>query len=237
MFVPIPNAPASKPVARSASSSCVLLSVAASGQPLGALLYPGELRAEQWIGDIQPAHGAHPGLAVAHGDALVDGRLAVARRVPAIHGQRPELRSNAVVTPSCACSWLLSSSCPWAWTSMKPGATTRPRTSMTCVPRNASVESAAIRPAVMPTLRTPSAPDSGSMTRPPESTRSKVPAGDCALAGDNASSAMADSRSGAPRRCRSCSRRRLTDLRPIKRPSPRALAGCPRSSAHLPGAS
>src|SRR5258708_3965902 len=55
---------------------------------------------------------------------------------------------------------------------MNPGATTRPLASITSRPRNGAVEMAAIRFPVTPTLRMASRFVSGSITRPPDSTRS-----------------------------------------------------------------
>src|SRR5262245_18981625 len=57
---------------------------------------------------------------------------------------------------------------------MKPAATIRPRAEMTRVPERASDEIAAIRPLVMPMLRTASRLVSGSTTRPPSMTTSYV---------------------------------------------------------------
>src|SRR5262249_20642007 len=69
------------------------------------------------------------------------------------------------------------SSWPWACRSMKPGATTRPRTSSTRLPLSGFSDTAAILPSLMPTWRTASRPDSGSMTRPLARTRSSSPPG------------------------------------------------------------
>src|SRR5215204_568775 len=55
---------------------------------------------------------------------------------------------------------------------MKPGATTWFAASMTRVPASGVFDTAAMRPPVIPTCRTASSPDSGSMTRPLATTRS-----------------------------------------------------------------
>src|SRR5437016_10124601 len=49
---------------------------------------------------------------------------------------------------------------------MKPGATTRPLASIVCLPCNAALLIARILPPLIPTLRTASSPDSGSITLP-----------------------------------------------------------------------
>src|SRR6267378_3704628 len=55
---------------------------------------------------------------------------------------------------------------------MKPGATTRPLTFSTSLPCNGAADTAAIFAPRMPTFRTASKPDAGSITRPPASTTS-----------------------------------------------------------------
>src|SRR5258708_28520820 len=55
---------------------------------------------------------------------------------------------------------------------MKPGATTRPFTFTTTLPCNGAADTAAIFAPRMPTFRTASKPDAGSITRPPASTTS-----------------------------------------------------------------
>src|SRR5688572_3624136 len=55
---------------------------------------------------------------------------------------------------------------------MKPGATTWLAASMTRVPASGVSDTAAMRPSAIPTCRTASSPDSGSMTRPLATTRS-----------------------------------------------------------------
>src|SRR6187431_3301095 len=55
---------------------------------------------------------------------------------------------------------------------MKPGATTWLAASITRVPASGVSDTAAMRPPVIPTCRTASSPDSGSITRPLATTRS-----------------------------------------------------------------
>ena len=84
----------------------------------------------------------------------------------------PTSSSRPVVTPSR--TWMASCSGrrPWQCRSTKPGATTSPDASMESRPCSGPSAISSTAPPLMPMFLTASSPDSGSMTRPPETTMS-----------------------------------------------------------------